>query len=583
MVAGLGRTVAATSHHAGLGRLRERTLLLGAQVIAIDNIGTLEIVRGRRSWILLVLGLLIVAGSATQINSIYQVIAAGGVGLGFLLIVINLMQRIERGLAIGACDGRGALIVSRDEIFLQRLLTLLTDRINTRNIALLATFDIATGRIKTEAAPAPGPFDTHPEREPPQPASAAPHANGLDGDHAPAVAAPVARAEDVPAAAVTTDPADDGAATLFGDGESATPPPTVAASAESDVAMLAAARVQPALAPAPRRLAPDPLLDIASRAPVADDDWLSRPQPETRMAPQSEGGAGRALLALLLIVVLGAIVFAAWYFTGQTGSPGAVSLIAASESPRAPAPEIRGVSDMGAPAAETSDAGVTDGFAPDVTLSPETVTAAEEAQPAPETPAEVAPFTPQAPLVARASGLAYRARPALDGDLLAETRTGGEALAVNGRIAQADGDWYRLTLLDGRTAWFKASQAIERARLAETVRPRAEDPGQPFAASVPRILEPAEGVQIGGGPQTVLLAWSSRGDAARHVVEIESYDALAQRWISEPQHRRVTVEDASELAEAFGSAGYWRWRVRSVSEAGEQSQFSRWAAFGIRN
>lgn len=332
-------------------------------------------------------------------------------------------------------------------------------------------------------------------------------------------------------------------------------------------------RAKPALAPPPpRRIAADPLLDGAGCTLSADDDWLSRPRamPDAPAPRDSEGGAGRVLLAMLLIVVLGAIVFAAWYFTGQTGSPGTISLIASSEATRAPAPEIRGVSDMEAAAPETPAAA-------------EAVPAAAEAEAAPAPALEVAPFTPPETVVARASGLVYRARPSLDGDPLAETRAGGEALTISARTTQADGDWYRVTLLDGREAWFKASQAVERARFAETVRPRPEESGLSFAASSPRILEPAEGVQIGGGPQTVLLAWFGRDEAARHVVEIERYDALAQRWISEPQHRRVTVEYASELAEAFDSAGYWRWRVRSVSAAGEQTQFSRWAAFGIRN
>lgn len=565
MVAGLGRTVAATSHHAGIGRVRERALLLGQQVIAIDNIGTLEIVRGRRSWLLFVLGLLIVAGSATQINSIYQTIAAGGLGLGLLLVVVNLMQRIERGLAIGACDGRGALIVSRDEIFLQRLLTLLADKINTHDPALLATFDIGTGRVTVESASV-QPTRAHP--------AIAPDTTGFDAS--PATSPAGGDGSGVVASGVVSPP-DDGAATLFGDGD-AVPPVSASASVTPQEApvsvapasLFGAPRIQAASPPvASRRIAPDPLLDGSGRVAAVDDDWLSRPRPERQLATShdSEGGAGRVMLALLLITVLGAIVFAAWYFTGQTGSPGSISLIASSEDP--PAPEIRGVSEM-----ET--------VVPQAPPVPETAPPAEETEAAPPV-IGIAPFSPPETLVARASGLAYRSRPALDGEVLAETRAGGEALSINARMSQADGDWYRVALLDGREAWFKASQAVERARLAETVRPRSEEAGLPFAASSPRILEPAEGVQIGGGPQTVLLAWSSPSEAVRHVVEIESYDALAQRWISDPQHRRVTVEGANELAEAFDSAGYWRWRVRSVSAAGEQSQFSRWAAFGIRN
>lgn len=562
MVAGLGRTGATTAHHAGLGRVRGRTLHLGSQVIALDNVGTVEIVRGRRSWLLFVIGLFIAAGSASQINSIYQMIAAGGVGLGLLLVAINLMQRIVCGLAIGVSDGHGALIVSRDEIFLQRLLTLLADKIDTRDPALLATFDIGTGRVTIETTPVQDRFVA----ASPQPQMVAmPHTNGGDTSDAPPDETP---ADPGAAGNDAIGPPDDGDAALFGDGDAALLAPATAATPEASIA--AAGAAPPRVQAASRRLAPDPLLDGAGRALAADDDWLSRPRstPVASSPRAVESGAGRVLLALMLIMVLGAIVFAAWYFTGQTGSPGSISIIASSDGP--PAPGIRGVSQMEAAASQLPPA-------------PDPAPLAAEAEPIPAATTDIAPFTPPETLVARASGLAYRARPAFDADVLAETRAGGEALAINARTTQADGEWYRVALLDGREAWFKASQAVERTRFADTVRPRPEDSGLPFAASSPRILEPAEGAQIGGGPQTVLLAWSSRSEAMRHVVEIESYDAIAQRWIPEPQHRRITVEGASELAEAFDSAGYWRWRVRSVTDAGEQSQFSRWAAFSIRN
>jgi hypothetical protein len=108
-------------------------------------------------------------------------------------------------------------------------------------------------------------------------------------------------------------------------------------------------------------------------------------------------------------------------------------------------------------------------------------------------------------------------------------------------------------------------------------------PGSNFLASSPQILEPAEGVQLGGGPQPVLLAWSHRDDASIYIVEIESYDATSQRWVEDPLHKRVMVDDGTELSEDFPSAGAWRWRVRGVTADGQQSQFSRWSAFGIRN
>ncbi len=574
MVAGLGRAVATTSHSAGLGRVRERTIALGPQVIAIDNIGTLEIVRGRRSWVLLVLGLLIAGGAASQINTVYQLYAAAGVGVGLLLIAINLMQRVQSGLAIGACDGRGALIVSRDEIFLQRLLTLLADKIDTRNESLLATFDIATGRINTDIGSDPeSPFEPAISSEHARQPLAAPIGNGHDPMFEPApkvvsVSAPSHEPDAERLEDHEIDPVDDGEDALFveGEGEVARAPPVIVAAPSAPApATEARSAVAPLRAkPAPRIADLDPLLD--GRPPRASgDDWLSRPGPglqgQTVSDPDS-GGAGRVLLGVVIIVVLGAIVFGAWYFTGQTGSVSSISLTQAAT----PVPEIRGASEM-----ETAPA---DG---DSAAAESTVTVSDA-------PIEVSPYTPPEAMVARASGLRFRARPSAADDVpvVSETRTGGEALTIDGLSTQPDGEWYRVTLLDGRQAWFKASLAVPRARFADAIR-SAPDGSGPFSAWAPRILEPAEGAQISGGAQTVRLAWTGRDEAASYEVEIEAYDAIAQRWISEPQHSQVTVESETELAEAFPSAGFWRWRVRAVSAAGEKSDVSRWAAFNIRN
>jgi hypothetical protein len=81
----------------------------------------------------------------------------------------------------------------------------------------------------------------------------------------------------------------------------------------------------------------------------------------------------------------------------------------------------------------------------------------------------------------------------------------------------------------------------------------------------------------------VRLAWQGPAGANVYIVEIEAYDAIARRWIETPLHKRITVNAVEEIAEVIPRTGAWRWRVRGVSADGEQSQFSRWAAFGVRD
>ena len=123
MVAGPGKT-STVSLISGVGRVRAGTISIGSHVIAIENIGTIRMVRGERSWWLFLLGLLVIGGAATQLNA-YGAFAIAGIGLGIALILGNLAQRVDSGLAIGASDGCTTLIVSRDKAFLQRLLQLL--------------------------------------------------------------------------------------------------------------------------------------------------------------------------------------------------------------------------------------------------------------------------------------------------------------------------------------------------------------------------------------------------------------------------------------------------------------------------
>lgn len=613
MASGVGKADQPAEHDSGIGRIRERTIVIGDTLIAIDNIGSIQILEVKRNWNLARFGAVVVLGGiavAVMPSNPYSSSGSPGpmiglvvIGIGLAMIIGNALQPRRKGLGIGTGDGRVSYVISEDNGFLQRLLEFLTLKINTRNEGLTASFDITHNTFNTSGgavaigdsavasgsgghalgangsvavtnnapppaapppvAPAPAPLPAPPPAPPPIALSVPPPAK--------AAAPPPA-----PEAAIDPDDA------LFADDPTPAPPPKPRA--EPPV------QAPPRVAPAARTRPRDPLLDGPAVDARAEDDWLSAPG-RISYRPANEGGA-RWLLPFVLLLLVGGGGFAGWYFYNQSQASTSISLIPTpQEAPRDLAIEPAAATPVQAePVLPTEEPATPETTAPDP-APPEPV-AVPAATPAATTPApaitattaEATSFTPPETIVARASGLRYRARPSAADDvpIIAETRNGGEVLLVNGRITLADGEWYRVAMPDGRPAWFKASLTVPRSRFAETFAVSATQP-QSFAASAPRILEPAEGVQLGGGPQPVRLAWQGPASASIFIVEIEAYDTVARRWIEDPLHKRVTVESIEELAEAIPRAGAWRWRVRGVSPAGDQSQFSRWSAFGVRD
>jgi Family of unknown function (DUF6232) len=558
-----------------VGRIRARTISIGSHVIAIDNIGTIRVVRGQRSWWLFFLGVLVIGGGAatTQLSD-YGGVAIAVIALGVALAIGSLFQPIESAVLIGTTDGRTTFIVSRDATFLQRLQQTLVGRIDAGDETFLADFDATRGTIVTAVADTIAGGDT------------------LGGGRSPdsTLASPATARGAAPRSAETQDDADDA---LFADPDPTNPE---AKGRESTRVETKTGTAALAGSPAPhlslvsatqaeRRKPFDPLLDGAARSSSRDDDWLA-PQTPSTSSPHadSEGRIARTLLALLIVGLLGSGVFAAWYFTGENGPATSVSTIdlplaASAEGPtETPGSLIQGAEDMPTPVAES----VAEERPP-----------ADEPAPPPEAPSslvadaqpEIEDFTPATPMVARASGHRYRASPSAAADIavLAETRAGGEELNIIARLKQPDGDWYRVRLADSRMAWFKASLAVPRASFAETESVATAQADTSFVASAPQIVQPSEGAQFGGGPQPVRLAWTHREEATLYIVEIEAFDAEAQRWIEDPVYKRVTVEVGTELSDMIPSIGNWRWRVRGVTADGQQSQFSRWSAFGLVN
>lgn len=604
MASGSGKKEGPTEHDSGIARIRERTIVLGDTLIAIDNIGSIQILDVKRNWALARLGALVAfvgLGAMAMPSNSYgygssmspsQILGMLLIGVGIVLVIANLLRPLRKGLAIGSGDGRLSYIVSENHAFLHRLLETLTQKINTRNEGLTAVVDISNTTVNISGgavAIGDNAIATGVDNSISSNGGGIVLGNGSAtgaGGHMASDSAAIsigAAAAPPPAPQPAADPDD----ALFADEPQPTPapapPPPVATPAEPP----RPARTLPAAARRPR----DPLLDgpATTDEPEEDDSWLSSPaRSRTSYRAQPEGGGARWLVPLLLLIILAGGGFAGWYFYTQSQGGTSVSLVpatpdpslvlpaepvaatpASAEIPAAPAPDP-------APATPPPEAAPIDPLAAEATSAPLPLTAPPLG--------EITDFTPPEPFVARASGLRYRARPSAADDvqIIAETRAGGEPLSINGRTQQADGEWYRVAMPDGRPAWFKASLAVPRARFAETF--NAGSPaGAPFAAAAPRILEPAEGVQLPGGPQPVRLAWQAPPGASIHVVEIEAYDAITKRWIEDPVHKRVTVESMEELAESIPRTGAWRWRVRAVSPAGEQSQFSRWSAFGVRD
>ncbi|MDZ4760781.1 MAG: DUF6232 family protein [Alphaproteobacteria bacterium] len=105
----------------GLGAIRERTIAIGDTVIAVNNVGSVAIHRGRQGYAMAVVGGLIVLVALVTLQSDAGVALILG-AIGGVLIAINLNQKLDNGLSIGTCDGRITMIVSTDNDFLGDLL-----------------------------------------------------------------------------------------------------------------------------------------------------------------------------------------------------------------------------------------------------------------------------------------------------------------------------------------------------------------------------------------------------------------------------------------------------------------------------
>lgn len=148
---GAGRFEGVTRIAAGVGYLRERTIELGATIIALENIATMLIVARPRSYMRAIIGGLIAVGSffTLQFGWLFPVIL-GVVGLG--LIVWNLIDREDVYLLIGTSDGRRTNIVSKNMDFLLATRDFIRQKLDTQNLTMVAAINITQSRLEPPTA-----------------------------------------------------------------------------------------------------------------------------------------------------------------------------------------------------------------------------------------------------------------------------------------------------------------------------------------------------------------------------------------------------------------------------------------------
>lgn len=144
---GVGRFEGVTRVSAGVGYVRERTLELGATIIALENIATMLIVIHERSFVRALIGVLIALASFFTWEFgwlIFSVLMATGLGL----IAWNILDRADVYLLIGTSDGRRTNIISKNRAFLLAVRDFLREKIDTQNVALIAAINVDEGRLE---------------------------------------------------------------------------------------------------------------------------------------------------------------------------------------------------------------------------------------------------------------------------------------------------------------------------------------------------------------------------------------------------------------------------------------------------
>lgn len=146
-IPGVGKKDPSAMDH-GVGVIRDRSIEIGSRVLRIENIGSMRIVDGARSWLFMVLGIAAGLGGLMSLGD-NAVMGLAMLALGGVLIFLNVNQKVIDQLVIGTTDRRYTIILSNNRGFLDGLQELLRRKIDQPNTVLNVNFNIENGEINT--------------------------------------------------------------------------------------------------------------------------------------------------------------------------------------------------------------------------------------------------------------------------------------------------------------------------------------------------------------------------------------------------------------------------------------------------
>lgn len=139
----------------GRGHIYQRTVELGDDILAIDNIGSMRTIDERKNHALTVVGILIALPGLPYLFGPSKMMGFIIVLLGGGLAAWNILRKMETYLSIGTCDGKSTVIVSKNRAFLVEVSHFIRKKIDTEsldgatinieNSVLEGTFAIGSG------------------------------------------------------------------------------------------------------------------------------------------------------------------------------------------------------------------------------------------------------------------------------------------------------------------------------------------------------------------------------------------------------------------------------------------------------
>ncbi|CDG81308.1 DUF6232 family protein [Janthinobacterium agaricidamnosum] len=115
----------------GVAEVYERTIEIAGDIIALENIGTIRMIDGKKNHTATVVGIVIaIIGLGALSSSVFFGLLMLIAGIG--LTLWNLSQKIAIYLSLGTCDGRSTVIISKNRQFLKDIRDFLRKKIDTK-------------------------------------------------------------------------------------------------------------------------------------------------------------------------------------------------------------------------------------------------------------------------------------------------------------------------------------------------------------------------------------------------------------------------------------------------------------------